>query len=1037
MNSCDFHRGNLFRRFFTFRRILAGLAMCSGLGLSVGVARADDPNYDVSDPAVALTLLDRVEKESFLAVRTDTTGRLFVGGREALFVYEPQANGRYGKRQELLRFPEHTWVYDIAVRGDDLYLSTVAAVYRVKGGRTRRAGLRAERLVWGMPLGHVHQCLHGLAFGPAGDLHLSLGDPLWYYGDFNRPDHWGHWTWYSQPPGTETPYNGVGGVLRFRPDGTELSVFSRGLRNSCGLCFDANWNLFTNDNDHESMPAAYVPGRLVHTTPHAYHNWPRGWLLDKNAERADMLDTIHPKLGRFVPVGQAYYDETTFPQWQDSLLVARWGLRTISRFPLTSSGATFRSDREDIVLQGKDQARPVGVCVGRGGRLFVTVAYMPHNDGSPTYRSDLLMLSPANDDPTHPFAGYDAVAASETQLWEELASKDLQRRLEAHTELLRRLDEGKRFNPPAQGLLPQHRVWLEVALALKAGEKVDPFVIAGTRLEQGKLTNAMLPFQVLERFPQLPFALPIAIAALTQSEDEALRRAAVVALFGRKDIPWEAVLAGPAISRDTYVRQAATLLMAEQGTLPQLEQWAQHEQPAVRLAGTLAIGFRLTLPPATHRLARELKLDELRAGEGYVIDYADAKVDLRRLGPVGNFTTADHWKMSNRTKEQETLFGLLQKRLHDSDNLVRFQAAHFLSVLNDPRTEPQVQQVITENEDRRLAVAATLLVGKVWQIGPFPDAAGFASVHPPEQGAVDLSAKYKTGPSEVEWQQVTTPRRYALGSTPQSSHYAYFRIESAVKQRAELQVGSDDGVKVWHNGKEIFVLDHVRGALPFQDALKLDLEPGSNDFLVRVRNVSGESALYLHFRALQPVAIVLPDRVGLGDLAERLRAANAGGATTQIPEAFLKVDWSKALAEGDRARGKQLFSAEGLGCAKCHGFEPTAAAGPGPSLSGARQRFNVPYLVESVLAPSKQISPVFRSTTIVTEAGKQYVGLVIGETSERIELLLPDAKRVTIPKPEIAERALQDLSIMPQGLVRTPEELRDLLVYMLSEPTGP
>ncbi len=36
-------------------------------------------------------------------------------------------------------------------------------------------------------------------------------------------------------------------------------------------------NLFTNDNDHEGIPALYAPGRLMHVTEGSYWSWPRGW----------------------------------------------------------------------------------------------------------------------------------------------------------------------------------------------------------------------------------------------------------------------------------------------------------------------------------------------------------------------------------------------------------------------------------------------------------------------------------------------------------------------------------------------------------------------------------------------------------------------------------------------------------------------------------------------------------------------------------------------------------------------------------------
>ncbi len=90
-------------------------------------------------------------------------------------------------------------MYDIEIRGDDLYILTVSALYLIPEGRTRREGLVAKRLIWGVPMYHVHQCFHGMTWGPDGDLYFAMGDPLVSYGDYNRPDHWGHWTFFSRP----------------------------------------------------------------------------------------------------------------------------------------------------------------------------------------------------------------------------------------------------------------------------------------------------------------------------------------------------------------------------------------------------------------------------------------------------------------------------------------------------------------------------------------------------------------------------------------------------------------------------------------------------------------------------------------------------------------------------------------------------------------------------------------------------------------------------------------------------------------------
>ena len=104
-----------------------------------------------------------------------------------------------------------------------------------------------------------------------------------------------------------------------------------------------------------------------------------------------------------------------------------------------------------------------------------------------------------------------------------------------------------------------------------------------------------------------------------------------------------------------------------------------------------------------------------------------------------------------------------------------------------------------------------------------------------------------------------------------------------------------------------------------------------------------------------------------------------------------------------------------------------------PSLVGAGLRFTVPYLVESVLLPNRKISPVFRSSVIVTSKGKTVTGLVVGETGQVVTVLTAEAKRVEIPRGEIETRKTQNISAMPAGLVKTPAELRDLIAYLLSQ----
>lgn len=1003
---------------------------------------ADAPDYALADPALKVVRIDRHADASFVGVRADTSGRIFVGGRESLFVYEPDGRGGYRARREIYRFPPETWVFDIEIRGEDLYVATASAIYLMPGAATGREGVHARRLVWGQPLGHLQLGIFGLAWGPEGDLYFSLGDPLQHYGDFNRPDHWGHWTFFCQPDRTRVPYTGVGGVLRCRPDGSRLQVVARGIFRPCGLAFDRNWNLFTDDNDREAMPVQYVPARLLHVTPRADFGWPRGWMAAKSPDRADLLETMTASLGREAPVGLVCYDETFLPaEYRGQLFLARWAQRRVTRYTLEPRGCSFKAEPHQFLI-GRERARPVGLCVDPGGRLLATVLHMAHLESSPACMSDLVMITTAGDKSVAPASAYNATAAPAAKLWAELSSDSLWRRHRAHVELLRRggpllaeaAERLARAKPSDPAIF--HLPWLAAAADTPAARQV--------LLRLAAHPEAAVRRQAIRALAELPVvAAPAQIFAdaLTDTDPQ-VRHHALLALFDpNRPLPPVLPLA---CSQDTYLRQAACLLLAERAPIDALSSLCQSAAPATRLAGVLAAGFRLTLPPATEPLAAHLPLSPYPQ-QACVIRFADATVDLRQFGRVGNFTVAEHWRAGRHTAPQIRLFDLLVRMLDDPDEQVRLQAAHFLSLLGDPKSDPLVAKVIIESEEQRLAampVSAIQAVSKAWIVGPFADdGAGMKRSHPPEDGPVDLAAEYSAGEARLCWQLAAS--RYfdlsgALGESKDASCYAYCRLSSAIRQRVLLFVGSNDGVKVWQNGRLVWQNDVARRALAFQDPVFVQLQPGSNDLLIRVHNVSGDSGLYVSYKALGEVTATVPDQLGMATLAERLAAATDAPTGNTVAAEFLEVDWSRAVREGDPETGRKLFGPDALGCAKCHTITAQQAGGVGPSLAEAGKRFTTAHLVESILLPNKTISPVFRASLLVTTGGRQWTGLVVGETAKKLDLILADTNRKTLLKSQIEARKLVDTSPMPQGLVKTPAELRDLLAYLLSEnPQAP
>lgn len=974
-------------------------------------------DYRPASPGLKAILIDRSADESYVSIKADSQRRLFVGGREALFVFEPHDRGGY-RRRELYRFPPDSWLAGIELRGNDLYVLTAAALYLVPEGRVKRDGLRPRRILWGLPL-DLHVSFHCLAWGPEGDLYLNHGDPLLHYGDFSRPDHWGHWTLFAGPDGTKVPFTGSGAVLRVRADGSRPRVVSRGLRGPFGLAFDRNWELFTNDNDHESMPHLYTPARLLHVTPHANFSWPRGWTATRAVGRADVLETMLEVPGRGVPVGMAYYDDPFLPDIRRQLLQARWDRRTITRHPVAARGASYES--EDLpFLSGTGNARPVGVAVGCGGRVFAVISYMAGNEASPHYTSDLVMITRADDPATAPYEALDLTTASPEKLWAELSHSSWHRRLEAHSELLRRggdvLGDAVRRLATVKEDDPAllHLPWLAAASGSKEAVRAIEALARHARWEA-----RLQAVRAATAFPALGLLHEVAIGAIEDASPR-VQLAALAALFeDRGELPI-ATLERIAATSDSYLRQTLASLLARRATLAQVQRFVGSDAAAIRLLGGLAVGFRLTVPPPDYVPSRELRLSYPAESAFFKLQmrFADGEADLRTLGRGGSFTTAELWKSIKPDREQTALFDLLVERLHDTSPTVQAQAAYFLGLLRDPRSEPAVTATLRSLTEGALAKSPSRPVERAWVAGPFPDGAGPTLLpHPPEEAAIDLEATYRTSRGPVTWKEVTgregTFELRSAAPDERSSAYLLFGLHSFNRQPAVLLV--EHGQKVWHNGRPI-----TDGA----GALRLDLQPGSNDVLVRAT----ASRVRLRFKAANAVSQSLPEKLSSTSLAARLKEAGGG---RDVPAAFVALDWQAEAKKGDPVRGRKLFGA--LACTKCHSITTDQAGGGAPSLADAGKRFTVAYLVESVLAPSRQVAEPFRASLLVTKQGQTLTGLIVSETADRIELLLSDGSRRSVAAKDVEERSLSKLSPMPAGLVRTPEELRDLLAYLRSD----
>lgn len=134
-------------------------------------------------------------------------------------------------------------------------------------------------------------------------------------------------------------------------------------------------------------------------------------------------------------------------------------------------------------------------------------------------------------------------------------------------------------------------------------------------------------------------------------------------------------------------------------------------------------------------------------------------------------------------------------------------------------------------------------------IGPFPNQKdlqnnrlGLDSVYSPEK-EIDFSKTYfGVDDQKVNWQPVKMSKNgnVNLGKNFNPSEYivsyAVTYIYSPQKQTVPLLFGSDDGIKVFLNDKEIFRKLILRGAAPDQDRVLLKLNKGWNKLLLKIEN---------------------------------------------------------------------------------------------------------------------------------------------------------------------------------------------------------
>ena len=153
-----------------------------------------------------------------------------------------------------------------------------------------------------------------------------------------------------------------GGILRVRPDGSKIEMYTRGMRNIYDMAIDPFMNIFTRGNNNDGV-GWWV--RFTHHVQSAHYGYP---YLYKNFVY-EMLPAIND-IGAGSGTGALYLED---PQWElsgynHSPLTLDWGLSKLAVHHLVTDEASFKASENSLGLH-----QPTDIDIDGLGQLYVSL----------------------------------------------------------------------------------------------------------------------------------------------------------------------------------------------------------------------------------------------------------------------------------------------------------------------------------------------------------------------------------------------------------------------------------------------------------------------------------------------------------------------------------------------------------------------------------------------------------------------------------------------------------------------------------------
>lgn len=334
------------------------LEVPEGFTVSEAASGLTNPRFMAIDPA-----------DGSLLVASQSSG-------EVLRLGDPDKDGEYETRQVVAA--GLSYVHSVAFGPDGaLYAAAEDRVVRLSDFASQPDGRarRIETVVGNLPVGATDLYNHRtrtIVFGPDNKLYISVGSSCDLCVESN--------------PQRAT-------ILQANPDGSELEIYARGLRNTVGFAFRPfGKELWGMDMGRNNIGADLPPEELNfieqgrdYGWPYCYGNKAPNPEFNDAARCADTIAPVFSFPAHWAPLGMLFYAGLNFPpSYQGDALIAFHGSAGDQtggeRVGYSVSRVRFRYGQpvayEDLlrgfVIGADAWARPAGLVVDRDGSLLVS-----------------------------------------------------------------------------------------------------------------------------------------------------------------------------------------------------------------------------------------------------------------------------------------------------------------------------------------------------------------------------------------------------------------------------------------------------------------------------------------------------------------------------------------------------------------------------------------------------------------------------------------------------------------------------------------